>query len=141
MKLDVPRILRWLFFTVVIALAPILCFWHNIGLEGGVATQEVLLGKGELYLISCALAAAAIGELVATGWEQATAKVICAGGCILIVVLATSAYAVVASHLEKQDGYSQFAVASRSWKLFVFTVVAAASCLTFPQQNSGRKHG
>jgi hypothetical protein len=130
------KLLRWLFFTVVIALAPILCCWHNLGLEGRIASPELLLGKGELYLISCALAAAAIGELVATGWEQATAKVICAGGCLLIVVLATSAYAVIAGHLEKHDDCCATEVASRSKILFICTIVAAAACLTFPQRTN-----
>jgi hypothetical protein len=66
------KLLRWMIFSVIVALTPL---WLNavILLTKNKSISEVpvlVLAGGELLLISTAIAADAIGDLIATGSER-----------------------------------------------------------------------
>jgi hypothetical protein len=56
-------IFRWAFFTVLLGLLPILLTATARGVLGKSVTDWQLLGRGDLLLVSTAIAATAIGDL------------------------------------------------------------------------------
>ncbi|MEV2267785.1 hypothetical protein [Nonomuraea africana] len=60
------RIHRWILFEVFFALMPIIFNYANSRMIGVPASYATLVGKGELLLISGAICAAGMGELVAS---------------------------------------------------------------------------
>jgi hypothetical protein len=58
------KLVRWLIFSVVISLLPLLFRFALEATDGKSPTLSDLLSQGELLLISSAIAAAAVGELI-----------------------------------------------------------------------------
>src|SRR5580692_8929792 len=65
---------RWLLFDVVISILPLVLSYSIRAMFIGNPTIMDVIQNGELYLISTALAAAAIGEVVSK-WQLAEADV------------------------------------------------------------------
>src|SRR5437899_9488588 len=88
------RLLKWAFFTVLVSLAPLiltgLILW---------ADDKMILSlvwpHGELLLISTAIGADAIGEMIPTGPTARNAKIVSAGSCIVLLIVSALWYAVV----------------------------------------------
>jgi len=73
-KLDSHRLWvkagKWLLFEIIFALLPLFFNWGTGMLHNKNVTWGLLLGRGELLLISVAIIAAAIGNLVSDEWGE-----------------------------------------------------------------------
>jgi hypothetical protein len=121
-------LLRWLIFNVLISLLP-LAFAAFLLASKQAPHQESMwvsvLGGGELLLISTAIAAEAIGDLIASNEEKAVWKYISSGGCLIALIFSALWYATV-----RESGPTQNAatIVVGSVILFAATFVAALSC-------------
>jgi hypothetical protein len=80
--------------------------------------------RGELLLISTAIAANAVGDMVPTGPSASSAKIASTGGCIILLFISALWYAVVQAHPEmKPDKISE-----SSLILFALTLLAGLCC-------------
>lgn len=128
-----PRITRWLFFSVVLALVPLGVTWivrrvtHPIGLPE-------LLSNGELLLISAALTGASIGELLGrwTSWPRT--EIIAGGACVVLLSLATMCFAGLSAARAAQESINNDVTMYVSVIIYVCAVVAGASCVAISGQ-------
>jgi hypothetical protein len=119
------RLVRWIVFGVLIALLPIAFRYALESTTGPVPSLAHLLADGELLLISSAIAAGAVGELIGRGRNRLILQLISAGGCIATVLFASLYYAYVATHQLVNEAF----VMRMSLFLFGLTLIASASCI------------
>jgi hypothetical protein len=121
------RLVRWIAFTVLISIAPILFNFLGRLFDGKPVGIQILLGGGELLLIACSLAAAGIGEIVGRRVKSGT-PIAAGGGCFLIAMTSSFSFA----YLQHGDKHNTVLAAYFSLVLFVLTVVAATMCIMLP---------
>jgi mannose/cellobiose epimerase-like protein (N-acyl-D-glucosamine 2-epimerase family) len=80
------KLLRWSVFGILFALAPFLITILFRWSDGKDFDWNALWPQGELLIASAAIAADALGDVIATESESSSAKIICGGGCILMVL-------------------------------------------------------
>jgi hypothetical protein len=124
------RFARWLVFGVVIALLP-LGFKYVVGLtDGPPPSTTTLLAHGELLLVSVAVAAAAVGELIGRGRRRVVFKLLAGGGCVATILFSSLYFAVVS---ERTVAHPEV-VARMSMLLFGLTIVASGSCIALAEE-------
>jgi len=93
------KLIRWLIFSVALALVPLGVGWLIQLTHNQEPTLESLLAHGELLLIAAALCAAAVGELIGSGDALLGRKLVAGGISLVLVVVAAIYFAdVAASH-------------------------------------------
>ncbi len=112
------RLLRWFFFTVLVSLVPFgmvaVAFW-----SGDISFRLAnLWPHGELLVVSTALAADAMGELIPTKATARRAKIISGGCCVLVLLISAIWYAMI----QDRPGFKVNRISEGSIILFVFTV-------------------
>jgi hypothetical protein len=127
------RVVRWLIFSVIIALLPLAFNYLRIFIRGTIPSLILLLSHGELLLVSAAIAATAIGELVASGEERKIAKYVAGGGCVSILFLASALFAEISSAIYSGASISSELVSSSSTLMFGFTVISSISCIVLAE--------
>jgi hypothetical protein len=96
------RVVRWLFFSVLIGLLPIIASAISLKMKGTGPTAARLLTHGELLLIASALCAAALGEIIGSGPRFAVAKLIAGGSTLIVLLLTAQAFVELsAQHVAK----------------------------------------
>ena len=78
---------KWLFFEIVFALVPLLFNWLTGELRNRDGGLDAVLGRGELLLVSVAIVAAALGDLVNRGMNtrlRGTKQTLLGVGCFVI---------------------------------------------------------
>lgn len=83
------RLVRWLLFTVAVALVPFAFFWVRAAQRGEPAGLADVLGGGDLYLVAAAIAAAGVGDVIATAKRHPVPLLVATG--LAVVVLLWSA--------------------------------------------------
>lgn len=116
---------RWFIFSVVISLVPLFTSYVGLALDRRTAGLAAVIGRGELLLITTTLAAAAIGELIPSGRERGTQKLLAGGACTVIVLLSSLVFAAVQAR-PHADPALTFVL---SMSLFCGTLLASGSCL------------
>jgi hypothetical protein len=91
-----PRLARWLLFTVVISLMPFIMTGCNLWTDGKLDDVlrlwrygDLLWPHGELLLVSTAIGAEAAGGLIASSSGPTVVKLLkisTAGGCIILAL-------------------------------------------------------
>jgi hypothetical protein len=89
------KLLRWFIFSVLIALVPLAVSYLGLRLDRQEPSLYLLTERGELLLISTAIASAAVGELIPAGRARAIRKLIAGGSCILLIMLSSFAFAAI----------------------------------------------
>lgn len=118
------KLVRWFIFSVLIALLPIVfAYWH-IATDGKHPNWASIVAHGELMLVSVALAADAIGELIGRGAAKPLKKILAGGGCTITVISASFYFADVSS----KPPVDLELVLRTSLGIFLLTVIASASC-------------
>src|SRR5437763_6245467 len=85
------KFIRWIICIVVVSSAPVLFKWLDLIWYENEVTRVLLIGDGELFLITCALAGAGIAETF--GFGKLKPLPLTAGlGCILSVGGTSYAY-------------------------------------------------
>jgi hypothetical protein len=121
------RFARWLIFGVLLALVPRIFSWAAREMRSQPSTLDVVLAKGELFLVTAAISGAAIGELVGvvrttrqTFWE-----IVAGGCCLIVVVLSAHLFADVAAVRATAATVDPHRV--RVWSLWLYFVGLVAS--------------
>jgi hypothetical protein len=74
----VDKFLRWVIFGVIVAVVPLVFAYVNLMVKGTPDLVKVL-GGGELLIVISAICAGGVGELIGSGDEYQTAKIISGG--------------------------------------------------------------
>jgi hypothetical protein len=122
----IVRFARWFVFGVVLALLPIIADFLIRRIDGGDPMLAVLLGRGELHLVTAGLCSSAIGELLGTGKSLAFFKIFSGGSCLGILFCASFAYAHIAERLSASAQISTNVVCHDSLILYLGGVIAGA---------------
>lgn len=122
--------LRWLFFTVGLALVPILLAWLFLLVRPASAGTADIIGNGELLIIAVTVAAVGIGEQV---YPRSTIvhKTWCGSAEALAVgvaVIAAALFGFIAA-LHGTDLTSSINVHLLSWVTLISAILASASCV------------
>lgn len=132
MNARAEKLVRWFMFSVLVSLVPLALTYFNLWLDHREGQFEVLVARGELLLICTTLGAAAIGELFPGNREHGLAKLLIAGGLILLILISSVCFAAIQSR-HSTDARSVFAV---SLALFSGMLPVAASCLFYSHQEA-----
>jgi hypothetical protein len=117
------RILRWGIFTVAVSLTPFVLVAISLWSDDREVRVSALWPHGELLLVSTSLAAEGVGGLIPTGPALSGAKIVSAGSCIVVLIVAALWYALIQSHT-----YRVSRISTGSIVVFLFTVAASACC-------------
>lgn len=96
------KILKWFIFSVVITSLPVVfnlfrMIYKTIFVESGDFSFFLLISKGEAFLISAAIAAYAIGELMTCGERFKIGKIVAGGGCVFVLLLSSFIFALISA--------------------------------------------
>ncbi|HVF05834.1 MAG TPA: hypothetical protein VNA20_13410 [Frankiaceae bacterium] len=81
------RLVRWVLFTVAIALVPFAFFWVRSTQRGASAGLADVVGGGDLYLVAAAIVAGGIGELAGARRRRQPLTLLLAYGFAVLVLL------------------------------------------------------
>lgn len=130
------RFIRWLVFSVVLALLPIgLNAIKTIFRAGETFAWLGLIEHGELLIIAAAVSAAAMGLLIGTGNGRFKIGKIIAGGAALIMTLvAASSYADLSAAIGAGVPMKPDAIFATSIVVFICSFVASAGCVVLGEK-------
>ena len=123
------KIIRWVIFSVIVALLPIIFNGLVLLTKGNLFEIETLTGRGELLLIAAAMAASAIGELIASGKTMASIKLIAGGCCLIVLSMASLYFAHVSYALMAKEFVDYLIVSKISINLYVASIVSSSCCI------------
>lgn len=131
------RIVRWFFFSVLLALVPLvfaaLRFYTRAPSVPLTESFAHILGRGDLLLIAAILSARASGELIGSTPTYRAFKVIASGSAVLILLFAALYFAdVTAAHLAGNQ-LDVLVVRYTSMYIFAAAVVCSASCVALAE--------
>ena len=118
------RLVKWLLFTVLFALVPFgltaLILWNR----GKDPSFSILWSDGELSLVSSAIAADALADVIGAGKTLRTIKLSLGGICLLLLFMSAAWYATVRTF----PGFDPDKVWKTCLILFGMTLVVAFPC-------------
>ena len=127
------KLTRWLIFSVLMALLPLLRNFLRLTSEGNFISFYQLTPNGELLLIGAAISAAAIGELFGNGGKMKLFKII-AGGLSMIMVILNSNYFNDISITNTNGNSIQADVVSYTTiVLFFISIVSSGCCVALSE--------
>ncbi len=101
LKERLQNLLKWVIFSVILALIPLGISFLNEMMDDSVlpwlATGKVVLSGGELLLVAAAIAADAVGDLIGSGKDDRTLKILSGGACVLLILVASLWYGHIAT--------------------------------------------
>lgn len=103
------KLLIWSIFTVAFSLLPLLFNWFLVFIRGQTFTLIDLISSGELVLISVAINAAALGEIIEYGTKKPydIRRILAIGFCVLTMTLASFAYSLLGANINAVDEIDQ----------------------------------
>jgi len=119
------KLIRWFLCIVFFSTAPVLLRWFDLASDHKTVDKCILLGDGELFIITCALAGAGIAETFGLG-KLKPLPLLAGLGCVISVFGTAYAY----SHF-KIPGHDPFVIANWSMAFFGFTLLSATICVLF----------
>ena len=116
-------------FSVIIALTPLLFnFMSFVTIGRSVSVTEVLY-RGELLLISTAIAADATGRLVGSGNEWVFPKLLGVGAAVCDLMISAWWFGNISTAISSGAEVDKSVITYGSLVLFTITVIAGLSCL------------
>lgn len=122
------RLIKWLIFSVMIALLPIIFNAIKMITRNNPIELEILFSNGELLIISVAIASAAVGELLGSGEDKIIVKYFAGGGCITIIALASLWFADISTSMRLGENLNKYFISAGSIVMFFLTLISAGSC-------------
>jgi hypothetical protein len=119
------KLLRWFIFSVLIALVPLALSYLGLSLDRQEARLYLLTARGELLLISSTIASAAVGELIATGRDNALWKLLAGGACMLLLILSSLFFATI----QTRHNPNPLPIFTLSLWMFAGTLLASCSAM------------
>lgn len=129
----VKKMLKWLLFSVLIALLPIMFNWIILVSRSSPSSLQDVIKQGELLLVIAALTASGLGEIIASGSYMAIGKIFASGGCVIILIFASLYYSYVSTTNYVLD--SSIVSLTSLW-LYVFAVISSGSCVALAEFKS-----
>jgi hypothetical protein len=122
------KLTKWFGLGVVVAALPIIFNAFDFALRGQPVSLQAVTGRGELFLVSVAIVAAALAELPLTGLSGTVkiARTVLLTASVVLICLSTLAFAEVASMLQDSKSYNEALVSTGSICLFGFSMFTAA---------------
>jgi hypothetical protein len=128
------KLIRWFFFSVVIALLPIMFNGFSALTRGSSLSLKDLIGRGELLLVSAAISAASGSELFGREGERLRKTRLTLVGCSFVIVfIASYLFADVASLLRENRFVDLEFVCWGSLVVFVCSVATGACCMVLAE--------
>jgi hypothetical protein len=121
----------WFIFSVVVALTPFfLGVFQSVDRNQQVAFSSIL-GTGQLLLVCVALAAAALGELVAINISpgQRIVKSAAIGSCILVIILSSLWFGDISADILAKAAPDPRSVSLGSFGFYIWALASSAWCL------------
>jgi hypothetical protein len=125
----VATLMRWAFFAVMFAAAPIIANKIGALTEGDPLPLKELLKDGELFLISAAVSAAAIGEVITKTASMLALRIFVAGSSLLVILATTVWFAYIESASRDNETLNTEAIATGSIALFVVGALLGACAM------------
>jgi len=125
MRTNVEKLLRWFIFSVAVAMIPLALTYFVLEIERQNPTLEDVLSNGELLLISTAIAAAAIGEVIGTTPKRAVLKILATGVCTITAMLGSVFYTIIRTAAAPDPR----PIMTVSLLVFGGTILASAGCM------------
>ena len=94
---------------------------------------EATLARGELLLVSVAIAGGALGELVASGRYQTVPKLVASGGSVIVLCCASFWFADVSAVVASSSELNASSVVRGSMVMFGLAVATGASCIALSE--------
>ncbi|HUF08553.1 MAG TPA: hypothetical protein VMO47_04475, partial [Rhodothermales bacterium] len=123
------KIIRFVVYGVVVALLPIAIKCIHMVMYGESLSLPSILSNGELLLVTVALTAGGIGEVVSSGNKLGATKLLAAGGCVIILVLSAAWFGQISASLTNGVAFDRSIVASGSLIIFVVAFAASLTCV------------
>jgi hypothetical protein len=131
------KLIKWFFFSVVIALLPLLFSYARNLTRGNVIQFSYIFSNGELLLISSAIAATSIGELLdalininsSILIENKRHIYIVSGATIFLLMLNSLFFADVSAVLINNGQINREYVAIFSSSSFLCTIISSGCCV------------
>jgi hypothetical protein len=125
------RFAKWAIFGVIFAIAPLAADYFIGSLHNPSSTfsWHDVVSKGELLLVTAAIAGAGVGELIGSGKDWLPFKLVTGGACFVILLVAAELYSSIASDVRLQAVYDKPRLVDYSIYLFFATLIASAGCI------------
>ena len=128
------KVIRWLIFSVLIALLPIGFNYLSMKTKSIPTSLEIICAQGELLIVSAALNAAALGELFGSGPASLMiAKIIAGGVCVIILLLTSLWFADIAATILLNKPLDANIIMKGSLFAFFGTVAASGSSVALSE--------
>lgn len=120
---------KWLMFTVLVSLSPFAVLAGKLWVSDTPIYLRALWPHGELLLVSTALAADAMGDVIANGFAaqvsqvQGVFRTITAGACLITILTTVWWYSLA----QNSSSLSLEKMSKGSIYLFIFTIL---TCMT-----------
>ena len=134
-KIMSPRVISWIFFTVLFALLPFFAPFFTAGINSAQPSLAHAFGRGDLLLVCGALGVAAIGELMASKDVIVRQKLVVGFLSFALVWFAANTYDKVVLLGDLNVKYNEAAVAWRSIVLFILVAVASTRCIILAEHD------
>ncbi|MGO8089060.1 hypothetical protein AB9E29_18200 [Rhizobium leguminosarum] len=126
------RILRWLFFTILLSLIPILASYIQLSAnKAALISLTSVLRQGDLFLLCSGFCASALGELI--GLERKRwpgAKIMVGGAATLVMLLCVFLYAAIRNSSVTES--IEF-LANISISIFIFGAIISVACVALSE--------
>jgi len=123
-------LVRWSLFSVTIALLPVVLNAFALMTRGQPMSYSAMVGNGELLLVSVAISAGAMGELIAAERQPFTGTwQLLIGLSVVIVLLASAWFADIASAIRAGEYVSRHSIALGSTVVFACATLVGACCI------------
>lgn len=124
------KLLRWLIFSVILALLPLVFNYLHVVTRGGAPTFDVLLGQGQLLLVVAAISGSALGNLFGSGKNWLGGKMVAGGGSLCILALSSYYFADITAASSNLNFHF---IAISSLAFFACAVGSAAGCVALAE--------
>jgi hypothetical protein len=125
------KIARWLLFSVIFSLVPILASYllAVANTSAGFPPLATVAKHGELFLLSSALAAIGLGEVIGVNQKGQIYKIITGGFSCINIGLSTFLFVFTNNAADLAASY----FSSVSYWMFLFSCVVATSCVALSE--------
>ena len=127
------KLLRWIIFSVVVALVPLIFNYLRLETRGHEVAVFEVIENGELMLIVAALCAASIGGLIGSSGAFQPLKIAAGGGATVSLMVAALYYADVSAARYSEAVADPASVATVSLTVFLLALVSSGACVALSE--------
>lgn len=121
-------------FSVALGLLPVFFNFLSLLTFGPELSWALLLGNGELLLLSVGLSAAALGDLIAVGREWEKFKIVLTASSAGNIALASFYFAAISQRSAEGEPTNGSVVAIVSLVLYALALACSGSCIAVAER-------